>query len=199
MKNVNLNSESVNIQKKSRKLISKTRGLLMVPPVVFMTLCTWKEIENHVLIFSLGGIFFGMGVYLRIYSQMHLHHRLKVPKILTTTGPYAYIRNPLYVANTLMLTGAAFMSEIFWFAPIMLAYCAIVYSFVVRHEEAKLTRKYGLLYTDYYNRVPRWFPRLRCLKKTSATNMREFLGQSIFAEAHNFLLVIPFLFKEVLF
>lgn len=186
------------MQKNIAKLIYRTRGLLMVPPVVFMMLCTWKEVEKDVVVWSLGGAVFGAGLYLRICSQMHLHHRLRIRKILTTTGPYAYIRNPLYVGNTLLLTGAAFLSELFWFAPLMLIYCAIVYSFVVRHEEAKLTRKYGALYTDYFNRVPRWFPRLRGLQKTSFPKMREFLRPGIFAEMHNLLLVILFLIKEAL-
>jgi len=168
----------------------------MVPPVVFMSLCTWKEIENETLTFGIGGIVFGMGLCLRVWSQMHLHYRLRVPKILTTTGAHAYIRNPCYVANTLMLTGAAILSELFWFAPLMLVYCAIVYSFVVRYEEAKLTKKYGTLYTDYFNRVPRWFPRLRHLQKISSTKMRQFLIPSIFAEMPSLLLVVPFLIKE---
>lgn len=169
----------------------------MVPPFVFMVLCTWKEIENDVLIFGVGGIVFGAGLCLRVWSQMHLQHRLRVHKILTTTGPYAYIRNPCYVANTLLLTGAAFLSKLFWFAPLMLIYCAIVYSFVVRYEEAKLTRKYGTLYTDYFNRAPRWFPRLRRLQKKSYIKNRQFLVSSIFVEMHNLLLLIPFLIKEV--
>jgi protein-S-isoprenylcysteine O-methyltransferase Ste14 len=186
------------MRKKILRFIYKTRGLLMVPPMVFMALCTWNEIEYDALVFGLGGIVFGAGVCLRVWSQMHIHHRLGVHKILTTTGPYAYIRNPLYVANTLMLTGAVFLSELFWFVPFMLVYSAIVYSFVVRYEEAKLTKKYRALYTDYFNRVPRWFPRPNRLQKVSFINMRRFLGPSILAEMHNFLLVIPFLIKESL-
>ena len=163
-----------------------------------MVLCTWKEVENDVLIFGLGGAVFGAGLYLRIWSQLHIHHRLRIHKILTTTGPYVYIRNPLYVANTLLLTGAAFLSELFWFAPLMLVYCAIVYSFVVRYEEAKLSKKYGAPYMDYFNQVPRWFPRLRALQKTSSSEMCKLFGASILAEMHNLLLVIPFLIKEAL-
>jgi len=186
------------MQQKIGRLIYKKRGLLMVPPVVFMVLCTWKEVENHVLGFGLGGAVFGTGLYLRIYSQLHLHYRLRVGKILTITGPYAYVRNPCYIANTLLLTGCAFLSELFWFAPIILVYCAIIYSFVVRYEEGELTRQYGALYTDYFNRVPRWFPRLRGLQKTSFPKMQEFIVPSIFAEMHNLLLVILFLIKEAL-
>jgi protein-S-isoprenylcysteine O-methyltransferase Ste14 len=184
------------MQKKILRSIYKKRGLFMVPPVVFIAMCTWKEVENDVLVFGLAGIVFGAGLCLRVWSQMHLHHRLKIHKILTTTGPYAYIRNPCYVANTLLLTGAVFLSELFWFAPLMLVYCAIIYSFVVRYEEAKLIKQYGTLYADYFNRVPRWFPRLRCLQKKSFTETRQFFVSSLFVEMHSLLLVIPFLIKE---
>jgi len=186
------------MKKKIVRLIYKKRGLLIVPAVVFMALSTWKEVEKDMVVWSLGGVVFGAGLYLRIYSQMHIHHRLRIRKILTTTGPYEYIRNPLYVANLLLLTGAAFLSELFWFAPLILVYCAVIYSFVVRYEESKLARKYGAAYTEYFNRVPRWFPRLRGLPKTSCPKMHEFLCPSIFAEMHNLLLVIPFLIKEAL-
>jgi protein-S-isoprenylcysteine O-methyltransferase Ste14 len=180
------------------RLIYKVRGLLMAPMIVFMALCTWREIENNALVFSSGGIVFGLGWCLRVWSQMHLHYRLKIHKILTTTGPYVYIRNPCYVANMLMLMGVTFLSELLWFAPLMLVYCAIVYNFVVRYEEAKLIKKYGTLYVDYFTRVPRWFPRLRGFPRESPHKMREFMGTSILSEIHNLLLIVPFLIKEML-
>lgn len=184
------------MQKKLLKLIYRRRGLLMVPPFVFMALCTWKEAENHVLVFGLGGLVFGVGLSLRIWSQMHLHHRLKVGKILTTTGPYVYIRNPCYVANALMLTAAAFLSELYWFVPLMLIYCAIVYSFVVRYEEDKLIKQYGTLYANYFARVPRWFPKLKFYPEMSGIKMHKYLRPSILVEMQNLLMVIPFLIKE---
>jgi protein-S-isoprenylcysteine O-methyltransferase Ste14 len=186
------------MQKRTARLIYKIRGLLIAPMVVFMALCTWKEFGNHALAFGVGGIVFSMGLCLRVWSQMHIHHRLKVNKVFTITGPYAYIRNPLYVANMLMLAGVAFMSKLFWFVPLMLVYSAIIYSFVVRYEEAKLAKQYGTLYADYFTRVPRWFPRLRQSQRESFDNkMREFFISSIVAEVHNLFLIVPFLIKEL--
>lgn len=178
------------------RLIYQQRGLLLVPPFVFMTLCTWKEVEQDGLTFALGGVCFVAGWCLRVWSQMHLHYRLKVHKALTTTGPYAYVRNPCYVANTLLLTAVAFLSELYWFIPLMLIYCATVYSLVVRYEEDKLTKQYGILYANYCTQVARWFPKLRSLPENSCTRMRKFLRPSILAEMPNLLLVIPFLIKE---
>ena len=72
-----------------------------------------------------------------------LHYRLKMRKVLTSTGPYAWVRNPIYIANTSMLVGLTCTSEHFWFVPIMLLWCAVVYHYVVRREESHLRDKYG--------------------------------------------------------
>jgi len=168
----------------------------MVPPIIFATLCTWKEVENELVVFGLGGIIFAAGMLLRIWSQLHLHHRLKVKKILTTTGPYAYVRNPLYVANTMILVAATMIAELFWLAPLMLIYCAIIYNLVVRFEESRLIEKYGTAYKDYLAGVPRWLPRLKYVPEAVTVN-RRFLLPSLKVELHNLLLLLPFIIKEM--
>ncbi len=182
------------------KIIFKLRGYLMIPPVIFVILCTWGEIEKDWLVFGLGGAIFALGFALRVWAQMHIHYRLKTKKMLTTTGPYAYTRNPLYIANTVMLAAVCMLSELFWFAPIQILYCAAVYSFVVRFEEEHLTQKYGTAYLNYVNEVPRWFPRLRQLNinKTNI-NTNKYFTPSIAAEIYNLLLLLPFVIKEILF
>jgi len=177
----------------------KLRGYLMIPPVVFLVLCSRGEIEKDWLVFGLGGITFALGLALRVWAQMHIHYRLKTKKILTTTGPYAYIRNPLYIANTIMLVAACMFSELFWFVPIQILYCAIVYTLVVRFEENHLSEKYGNDYLDYTKQVPRWLPRLRSLRIKEKVNVSEYLIPSIVAEAPNLLILAPFIIKDIFF
>jgi protein-S-isoprenylcysteine O-methyltransferase Ste14 len=179
--------------------IFKLRGLLMVPPMIFIVLCTWGEIEKDWLIFGLGGTTFALGLALRVWAQMHIRYRLKIEKILTTTGPYSYVRNPLYIANTIMLVAACMFSEQFWFIPIQILYCAIVYNLVVRFEENHLLQKYGNAYLDYTYQVPRWFPRLRSLSIKKKVNVIEYLIPSIVTEAPNLLILAPFIIKDVFF
>jgi protein-S-isoprenylcysteine O-methyltransferase Ste14 len=179
------------------KNIFKFRGFLMIPPIVFIVLCTWDEIEENWLSFGLGGATFALGLALRIWAQTHIHHRLKMKKILTTTGPYAYVRNPLYIANTIMLVATCMLAELFWFVPVQILYCAIVYTFVVRFEENRLYQKYGSAYLNYAHQVPRWLPKLRSLS-IKETNINRYLIPSIVAEVHNLLLVVPFIVKEML-
>lgn len=177
--------------------IFKNRGLVMAPPLIFAALCTWAETENALVVFGLGGSVFFAGLLLRIWSQMHLHYRLKVHKVLTTTGPYAFVRNPIYIGNTIMLVGAMIMSELLWLAPVMLVYCAAGYSMVVRFEESHLLEKYGAPYAEYLAKVPRWFPDFAGAART-IIDARRFLGPSLLAEAPSLLLLLPFIIKELL-
>ena len=176
----------------------KLRGLLMVPPMVLLTLCVWHETENELLVFGLGGLLFLAGLTLRVWSQMHLHYRLQTKTLLTTTGPYRFVRNPIYIANVVMLTASCFLAELFWFAPIMMVYAAGVYFMVVRHEEAHLLAKYGAPYKEYTSAVPRWLPLRRPAGENNHSSVMQFMRPSMWAECHNLLLLLPFLIKEFL-
>jgi protein-S-isoprenylcysteine O-methyltransferase Ste14 len=84
---------------------------------------------------------------------------------LVTAGPYAYVRNPLYVGNFVTAAGFAIA---FTGANAPLARAAIsagalgamlgVYSVIVPHEEAFLRATFGAAYDEYAGRVPRVFP-----------------------------------------
>jgi len=169
----------------------------MLPLVIAMTICTWYETELDALTFSLGGAVFCIGVLLRVWATMHVRYRLRVRKKLTTTGPYTYTRNPIYIANTLLLVGICAMSEVLWLCPLVLVYSAVVYTFVVRYEEAHLAAKYGAPYLDYARRVPRWVPFRKAALRLASVDTRAFLRPSIKSELHVSLLLVLPLFKEL--
>jgi protein-S-isoprenylcysteine O-methyltransferase Ste14 len=175
----------------------KLRGMLVAPIYLLSIFCTYWEIE-HWSIKSLGLIIFLIGLFLRIWSQMHLHYRLKQPKILTSTGPYAYVRNPIYLGTILILSGITLISELVWLAPIMIFVSIIAYSLVVRYEEMHLMKKYGTPYLEYLQRVPRWFPRFPMESSTDKRMQWEYLLPSIKAEAHILLLLMLPVIKEMI-
>ena len=177
--------------------IFKRRGLLMAPAFLFLVFCTWWETESEPLVFGAGGSVFALGLALRIWAQMHLRYRLKAKKALTRTGPYRYVRNPVYVGNILLLLGCCFLAELFWFAPILLAYSLLVYRFVVRYEESHLLQKYGPAYREFLESVPRWLPGLGRLRPCQPDGGK-YLLVALLAEAHNVLLLLPFAIKEAL-
>ncbi len=83
------------------------------------------------------------------------------PKELVVTGPYRYVRNPIYVGVALI-----FLGHFLWFGYwALLIYTVLafigVHVFVVLYEEPTLKRKFGAAYEDYLRRVPRWIPKFK--------------------------------------
>ena len=169
------------------------RSFLVSPPLIFASFCFFRETERFV--WPLGISVFLIGFMLRLWAQQHLHYRLKIRKQLTTTGPYAFVRNPVYIGNILIGLGATLVSELVWMVPITLLWYVIIYGFVVRHEEAHLLEKYGEAYQRYKSEVPRWFPRLPNFSKLELLN--SFFYASVLKEGHCFLILFPYVLKEL--
>jgi protein-S-isoprenylcysteine O-methyltransferase Ste14 len=86
---------------------------------------------------------------------------------LVTAGPYAYVRNPLYVGNVVTAAGFALAFTGRNSAPARLALVGGslaamlgVYAVIVPHEEAFLRTAFGPAFDDYCARVPRVVPAL---------------------------------------
>ncbi len=176
------------------KWIYRLRGYLIPLPLIFASFCSLYETEAKV-IWPIGICLLLFGVFLRIWAQQHLHYRLKTHKTLTMTGPYQFVRNPIYLGNLFLCLGATVISELLWLVPITLFYCFGIYSLVVRYEETHLLSKYGEAYGRYVAEVPRWFPKVRCAKDLGVMN--EYLKRAIVSEMHCFLLLLPYLLKEI--
>lgn len=86
---------------------------------------------------------------------------------LVTAGPYAYVRNPLYVGNFITAAGfaVAFTGKNGFMARALLAggslaAMAAVYAAIVPHEEAFLHTQFGEAFDEYCDRVPPVVPLL---------------------------------------
>jgi len=81
---------------------------------------------------------------------------------LIVSGPFAYVRNPLYVGNILLYFGLGIMSfAIFPYLQIVaIIFFFIQYHFIVKEEERYLEKAYGKDYEAYVKNVPRFFPKL---------------------------------------
>ena len=79
---------------------------------------------------------------------------------LTIGGPYRYVRNPLYLAIVMAITGQALLFS----RPVLLAYAAVLLAafvaFVHWYEEPTLAKRFGEQYEAYRKQVPGWWPRL---------------------------------------
>jgi protein-S-isoprenylcysteine O-methyltransferase Ste14 len=115
---------------------------------------------------AIGGAIGILGLWLRAYAAGYL----KKQEVLTTTGPYAYTRNPLYLGSAVLAAGAAWAMHSWISVSILTAYFAVVYYVVMRREESELRGHFGEAFEAYALRVPLFFPRLMParIRETSA-------------------------------
>lgn len=96
------------------------------------------------------------GLWLRGYAAGYVKKNAEV----TTTGPYAYTRNPLYLGSMLIAFGFALAARSMWIALALAVLFAVIYIPVIRSEEEYLRARFAA-YEEYAARVPRLIPRLR--------------------------------------
>jgi protein-S-isoprenylcysteine O-methyltransferase Ste14 len=94
------------------------------------------------------------GLLLAIRARRHLGRNwsgeiaINVDHELVRSGPYAWVRHPIYTALLGMYAGSAIVSGE-WHALLGLALAAIAYGRKIRHEEAMLMQTFGAQYREY--------------------------------------------------
>ena len=88
---------------------------------------------------------------------------------LIISGPFAFVRNPLYVGNILLYIGIGIMSwSLFPYLQIVaLLFFGVQYHFIVLEEEKYLKEKFGGTYNKYVKNVPRFIPRFISYKDSA--------------------------------
>lgn len=106
-----------------------------------------------------GSAFVVTGLAVRAAASGHI----KKNRELTTTGPYAYMRNPLYLGSILIAIGFVMAARNAWIAAGAALMFSVIYVPVVIAEE-KYLRSVFADYDQYAARVPRFFPRSTAYK-----------------------------------
>jgi len=120
---------------------------------VFTAIFLWlaKPTPRSMLI---GSAFIIPGLAIRVLASGHV----KKNEELTTTGPYAYTRNPLYLGSLTMAAGFVIASRNVWIGIAAAAMFLVIYLPVIRAEENYLRSAFSE-YAEYALQVPRLLPR----------------------------------------
>ena len=102
------------------------------------------------------------GLLLRAWAAGHLSKN----QSLATSGPYAYLRNPLYMGTLLVAAGLVIAAQRWELAVLFTAVFLLVYLPVIELEEQHL-RDLFPNYADYAQRVPLLLPRLQSAPASS--------------------------------
>lgn len=117
------------------------------------------------------------GEWLRLWAAGHLNKN----KVLTVTGPYAYVKNPLYIGTFLCIIGFAAMArgdsrQLWWVAHMnwillgaaILAFVAYYAPYKKKREGDRLRERFGEAWDHYDRAVPDYIPRLTRYERAEA-------------------------------
>jgi protein-S-isoprenylcysteine O-methyltransferase Ste14 len=107
-----------------------------------------------------------IGETIRIWSVSYAGGETRTRNVgakkLCSSGPYAFVRNPLYVGNMFMYVGIVFIAgaaNILLMVATTLVFFTVQYSLIIALEEEKLEELFGRKYQIYKKNVPAVFPR----------------------------------------
>jgi hypothetical protein len=97
------------------------------------------------------------GLGIRAWASGYLRKNLE----LTTAGPYAHTRNPLYLGTFFLGTGVALSTGALWFVAVFVAFYLLIYAPVMSAEAKTMGDLFPKEYEDYRRDVPLFLPRAR--------------------------------------
>jgi protein-S-isoprenylcysteine O-methyltransferase Ste14 len=133
-----------------------------------------------------------LGQAIRIWAAGTIHKSREV----TTGGPYAYVRHPLYFGSFFLSLAYCFMSGLWWSFALLMPLYLLLHGAAVASEERKLSQKFGDAYRDYARHVGRVFPRLR---RPEALASRGSFGWSQVRENNEHITILFTLSLTILF
>ncbi len=129
------------------------------------------------------------GILLRAWATGHLDKN----RDLCTSGPYAYLRNPLYAGTALTSAGFALAGGVWWIAALIAAVLVLIYLPVVLEEESHL-RDLFPGYAGYAARVPRFLPSLGARTNSQARfRMELYLRNQEYSALTGYVVVVALL------
>lgn len=146
-----------------RRLIFRLRSYTPIPFLIVMVLFAQPTVLSLVIGFAI--IFFGEIIRFWGVSIVGAETRTTGTvggTYLSTNGPFAYVRNPLYVGNLLVYAGVGVMSMALfpWMLIVAMCWFTLQYYLIVTREEEYLARTFGDEYALYRKDVRRFIPRL---------------------------------------
>ena len=129
----------------------------------FALLYIWIAHPTFVSI-ATGAVLAVVGLVIRALASGHVRKNQE----LTTSGPYAYTRNPLYLGSVIMSAGFCLAARSWWIAGLMLVIFLAIYVPVIRQEENYL-REHFPQFPEYARQVPRFIPRFKAIDRSAVS------------------------------
>ena len=174
---------------KYRRSLGWALTALLLPFVVF-TKSIWPMHEPiHESIEALGLLLIAVSIAGRVYCTLYIGGRKN--QVLMRYGPYSVVRNPLYLFSVLGASGVGFSTGSLELGTLSGVTAFLLFSAVIRAEEARLLHRFGDDYRSYLLAVSRWLPDLRRWSDSEVEVVRSALVWRTLRDGFGLLLLVP--------
>lgn len=140
------------------------------PPILLLSMLLCGVVLNNIMPLTLvfpGGRILGLVLIVTAFSidlwamvTLRRSHTTIMPhrgsSHLVTEGPFKLSRNPIYLANMMLLVGIGLFFQIGWLLPLALLDGVLTHFLAIRGEENHLIAMFGYKYESYKKAVRRW-------------------------------------------
>jgi protein-S-isoprenylcysteine O-methyltransferase Ste14 len=129
-------------------------GLSLVSPQVLGSFGHWA---------GKGLLVLGIALMAAAVLTMVRHRTTVIPRrdpsALVTSGVFGWSRNPIYLADAVLLTGAILLLDVILAVPLVASFVWLIQTRFIRDEEARLTLAFGPEFDLWAARTRRWVGR----------------------------------------
>ena len=154
-------AELSRMQHRRRMMVAGLAVLSLIPIAISAPLFPRYSLLG-VLIFVGALVCLSAAVVIRVWSVLHVGGRKG--RELVTSGPYALVRNPLYVGTLFGAFGVGLAFGSLTLAVLLVVLTFLVFDWIIKIEERRLRAEFGAQTFDaYLASINRWWPKLQTL------------------------------------
>ncbi|PCJ60134.1 MAG: isoprenylcysteine carboxyl methyltransferase [Rhodospirillaceae bacterium] len=184
-----LPSPGLSSVQRRRKRIIFVVALLLLFAALFTQSWWGPEGFWHEDIEVVGMVLIGLCVLGRTWCSLYIGGHKSATII--RTGPYAVVRNPLYVFSVVAAGATGLLAGSIVVGALFALLIFLIFNGVIRKEETFLLKKFDGPYRDYLATTPRWLPNWRLWKDADTLVVRPNLVWMTFRDASLFYLAYP--------
>jgi len=172
---------------KYRPHILRTTGVALFIFVLFSAHGRGEGRLYGLILDYVGFVFVLLCAFGRLWAGIYISG-YKTAQVITE-GPYAMVRNPLYLFSLFGFVGLAMATKSLVLVALILVVYLGIYPVVIRAEESKLLKRHGDVYRAYVSSTPRFLPDFSRLRKAGEYNLNVSVFHTHLLESAGFLLL----------
>ncbi len=187
--------------------IFKYRSYTPIPFLLLMVIFQKPSLQTILL----GLVLVLLGEFFRLWGVSYAGSETRTTgavggTYLVVSGPYAFVRNPLYLGNILLYCGVGVMSNALFPYLLIVAFLFfyLQYRIIINEEEGYLVKAFGESYERFRKSVPRLIPSLKKYSDKSLPQPSYNLKAGLRSERRTLqaitavllIIIIPFIIKN---